>query len=279
LESVLTQQPAPYDVVVSDDGSSDDLESALRPFRTRITLISGPNRGLAVARNRAAAVAQGDLLALLDADDVWLPGRMAAFACAAAARPDLAILTTDAVIVRNGKADVDTYYAVRQFYIDDQPLGILRNSFIFGAGAVRAHAFHSVAGYRPGARYAEDWDLWLRLIFAGHRAGLIDQPLYEYRRSASSLTGHKVELCIGVLAVLDRARALVTAGPQASQLQQTEQRWREAAAQSARRTGDGRARALAVRAATGKGATARARLRYSAMALAPRPRMPAAGVR
>ena len=269
LESVLTQQPAPFEVIVSDDGSRDDLDGALRPFIHRINLVRGPNAGLAAARNRAAAAARGDLLALLDADDVWLPERLRAFVDAAAARPDLDVLTTDAVIVRNGVPDPQTYYATREFYEQDQAIGILRNSFIFGCGAIRTSVFRAVGGYRDGVRYAEDWDLWLRLLLRGRRAGLIDEPLYEYRRSSDSLTGHKLELAVGVLAALALARRLVSSQPQRRQLDLTQQQWRETAARSAALLNDPRARGMALRAAAGIHARPRARARFAAAAVLP----------
>lgn len=269
LESALRQTPAPCEVVVSDDGSQDDLAAALRPFRSHIRLVRGPNAGLAVARNRAAAVARGDLLALLDADDVWLPGRVDALTAAAASRPDLAVLTTDAVITRDGLPDEQTYYASREFYVEEQDIGILRNSFVFGAGAIRADAFRAAGGYRTGARYAEDWDLWLRMLLGGKRAGLVDAPLYEYRRRTDSLTGHRLELALGVLDVLARARVLVSSGRQRRQLQLTTQQWREVAARAAARSADSRARRIALRAATGRHARPRARLRFAAAAVVP----------
>ena len=270
LESALTQVPAPFEVVVSDDGSEDDLDRVLRPFRTRVTLVRGPNGGLAVARNRAADGARGDLLALLDADDVWLPGRVGALRAAAAARPDLSVLTTDAVESRAGLRTPGTYYGVRSFATEDQEVAILRDNFIFGAGAVRTDAFRSVGGYRPGTRYAEDWDLWVRLLLRGHRAGLVDSPLYEYRRRPESLTSQRVELALAGLELLRRTRSAALTAPQRHQLAITEQRWRETAASAAHRAADPRARVLAARAAVGARAGVRARLRYGAAAVLPR---------
>jgi glycosyltransferase involved in cell wall biosynthesis len=223
-----------------------------------------------VARNRAAEVARGELLALLDADDVWLPGRVSALAAAAAARPDLSVLTTDAVESRDGVRTPGTYYGLRAFPTEDQEVAVLRENFIFGAGAIRTDAFRSVGGYRPGTRYAEDWDLWVRLLLGGHRAGLVDAPLYEYRRRPESLTSQRVELALGVLELLARTRSAALTGPQRHQLRVTEQHWRETAASAAHRADDRRARVLAARAAAGAGAGMRARLRYGAAAVLPR---------
>lgn len=269
LESVLTQVPPPQEVVVSDDGSRDDLHGALHPFGDRVRLVRGPNAGVATARNRAAAVATGTLFGLLDADDVWLPGRAAALVGAAAARPDLTVITTDAVVVRDGVPDAASYYATRTFPVDDQESAVLVSSFVLGTGAVRADAFRAVGGYRPGSRAAEDWDLWLRLLLTGHRAGLIARPLYEYRRSAGSLTGQRLPLALGTLAVLEDVQALVRRPDHRRQLQRTQQRWRESAARAAGALGDPRARALARQAATGRWATPRDRAGLIARVLLP----------
>lgn len=225
LESALTQRPAPFEVIVSDDGSEDALDAVLAGFGNRVRLVRGPNRGVATARNRAASVAHGDLLGLLDADDVWLPGRAAALTEAAGARPDLSILTTDAVVVRDGEPSPGSYYASRTFDVQDQAAAILRSNFVLGAGAVRARALAEAGGYNPVARWAEDWDLWLRLILRGHRAGLVQAPLYEYRRREGSLTRQRIDLALGVAATLERARPLVKDPGAAAVLRQSQQEW------------------------------------------------------
>jgi glycosyltransferase involved in cell wall biosynthesis len=258
LESALIQRPAPFEVVVSDDGSEDDLDRVLVGFGERVRVVRGPNGGLATARNRAAAVARGELLGLLDADDVWLPGRAAALTSAAAARPDLSIITTDAVVVRDGRPDTDTYYDIRSFETEDQEAAILRSNFVFGAGAVRSSALAAAGGYDPAARWAEDWDLWLRMILAGHRAGLVRAPLYEYRRRGGSLTDRKVDLALGVEALLRRARPLVTDPRLRTVLDQTRSQWAATAVRSARASADPRRRRLALAAVRAGGHRPRA---------------------
>ena len=76
LQSVLSQTFLPQDVIVVDDGSTDDTEDVLEPFRRHIHYIRQENQGPAVARNRGIAEAKGDLIAFLDADDVWVPEKL-----------------------------------------------------------------------------------------------------------------------------------------------------------------------------------------------------------
>ena len=264
LESVLDQRPAPLEVIVSDDGSEDDTRRVAAEFGDRVRLVRGPNRGPATARNRAVRVARGALIGLVDADDVWLPGRGAALVAAAAARPDLSAVTTDGVIVRDGVPEGVSYYAIRHFEVEDQEYAVLRSNFVFGAGAVRASALAAVGGYDPASIWAEDWDLYLRLILGGHRVGLVRAPLYEYRRRRGSLTARRVELALGVLAVLERAESLVSTPRHHAALAETRREWSVRAARSAWASGDTRRRALARAALRQSGHPPRVRARLLA---------------
>src|SRR3989442_7824474 len=94
VESVLAQTLPPIEIIVSDDGSTDDLAGALAPYGDRIQVVRGPNGGLPVARNRGFRAASGEFVANLDADDVLYPEWFEAVGGLAATRPHLHILTT-----------------------------------------------------------------------------------------------------------------------------------------------------------------------------------------
>src|SRR5436305_10109763 len=96
IDSALAQTLAPHEVIVCDDGSTDDLEGALAPYRDQIVLIRQENAGEGAAKNAAARAATGDFVVVLDADDRFLPERLEALCELAVARPDLDIPTTDA---------------------------------------------------------------------------------------------------------------------------------------------------------------------------------------
>ena len=76
VESVLLQTAASREVIVVDDGSTDDTARVLAGFGGRIRVIRQPNRGVAAARNAGAALASGDVLTWLDADDTWWPRKL-----------------------------------------------------------------------------------------------------------------------------------------------------------------------------------------------------------
>ena len=205
LDSIRRQTVQPLEVIVCDDGSTDDLERALEPYRDQITLVRKANGGEASAKNAAAAAASGDFVAILDADDVYLPGRLAALSEFAQARPDLDILTTDAHLVVEGRQVRRNYDRRWRFEIADQRRAILQRNFIFGHAAVRRELLLEHGGFDESILWTTDWELWLRLILAGALAGCIDQPLSLYRLRASSLTAQRRNLLLGKLATLEKA--------------------------------------------------------------------------
>ena len=207
VESALTQTLRPHEVIVCDDGSTDNLESALSAYRDRITLIGKENGGEGSAKDAASRAATGEFVVILDADDAFLPKRLEALAELARARPDLDILTTDAYLEAGGETLRRVYGEGWEFEVEDQRLAILQRNFIFGAAAVRRERLLAVGGFDPTLRYAADWDLWIRMLLAGSAAGLVQEPLYRYRVGPTALSSRRAPLIRGFVRVLERAAA------------------------------------------------------------------------
>jgi glycosyltransferase involved in cell wall biosynthesis len=205
IESALAQTVAPVEIVVCDDGSTDALDNALAPYRQQIVLVRQQNRGVGAAKNAAAKATSGDFIAILDADDVYLPERLARLGDAAQARPDLDILTTDALIVAGGQPHRRAYDETWAFEVGDQRRAILERCFILGHAAVRREPFLAAGGFDETLRAVVDWDLWLRMILSGSRAGLLPEPLSEYRVRAGSISTDRIEVLRNGIRVLARA--------------------------------------------------------------------------
>jgi glycosyltransferase involved in cell wall biosynthesis len=207
LDSIRSQTLPALEVIVCDDGSTDHLETALAPYRDEIVLLRQDNRGESSARNAAAGAASGDFVAILDADDVYRPGYLAAVNELAQLRPDLDILTTNGVLVADGVEVRELYDGRWTFDVADQRRAILQRNFVFGLAAVRRAVLLEHGGFDESIVWTEDWDLWLRLILAGSAAGCVDEPLAEYRLSETSLTARRRELLLGKIGTLEKARA------------------------------------------------------------------------
>jgi glycosyltransferase involved in cell wall biosynthesis len=208
LESLLAQTMPPIEIIVCDDGSTDDLAQAVAPYRSSITFLSKENGGEASAKNTAARAASGEFVAILDADDIYLPERLEALAELSMRRPDLDILTADCLVVANGRVIRRCYDGGYHFETEDQRRGILERNFI-GPGhmAVRREHLLAVGGFDENFRWATDWDCWIRMIFAGSRAGMVAEPLAEYRVRESSLASNRVRQFEAYVAVLEKAAA------------------------------------------------------------------------
>src|SRR5262245_24730960 len=76
IESVLAQTLPPLEIIVVDDGSTDDTPERLAPYLDRIVFLGQENRGVSAARNAGIQAARGNLIAFLDSDDVWHPRKI-----------------------------------------------------------------------------------------------------------------------------------------------------------------------------------------------------------
>jgi glycosyltransferase involved in cell wall biosynthesis len=104
ITSALTQIRAGDEVIVVDDGSTDSTIEALRPFRERVRYIKKKNGGAGAARNTGVQHARNPLVAFLDSDDEWMPGKIAVQRGLMQARPDLLFCFSDfAITDKNGQ--------------------------------------------------------------------------------------------------------------------------------------------------------------------------------
>jgi glycosyltransferase involved in cell wall biosynthesis len=275
LTSAFAQTVAPAEVVVCDDGSTDDLFGAVATYADRVTMLRQTNAGEAAAKNTGVRAAAGEFVVFLDADDLFLPERLEALAELVEARPDLDILTTDAFLELDGEVVRRCYDASWTFEVDDQRAAILERNFVFGLAAVRRRRLLELGGFDESLRYATDWDLWLRLILDGSRAGLVAEPLAKYRLSSASLSAQRAALLRGRCRVLEKAlaRSGLTVAERGRATRALEANRRAALLAEARqRLADGRAgaRAAAWRVATARSMPLRTRLKAAAGAAAPR---------
>src|ERR1700722_4833051 len=118
LRSIFAQTFADNEVIVVDDGSTDDTASVLARFGDRIRVITQPNRGLSSARNAGVRASSGEYIAFLDDDDEWMPEKLARCVPVLDADPDCALVYTFAL-----KVDVQGQQMGSQSAIDGRPEG------------------------------------------------------------------------------------------------------------------------------------------------------------
>ncbi len=189
VQSALAECAPEDEVLVVDDGSRDDPLSVLADD-PRLRVIHQPPLGIVAAMERGRRELDTPLIARLDADDVALPGRIAAQRALLAADPGLAAVGGRARM-RADSGEVPE--GMRRYTewvnsLDDPHRGILVESPLFHpAVLMRAAAVEAVGGYRDGD-FPEDYDLWLRFVAGGWRIGAAAQDVVLLRDRPGRLT-------------------------------------------------------------------------------------------
>lgn len=176
VESVLSQDYPEKEVIVVDDGSTDDTSERLfQHFDRRITLLRQENRGVSAARNCGILASAGTFLAFLDSDDSWLPGKLSAQMKWMEAHPEFAACQTEEVWIRDGvRVNPCRHHRKHSGWIFEKllPLCLVSPSAVL----VRRDVFEEVGLFDESFPACEDYDLWIR-IGARHPIGLIETPL------------------------------------------------------------------------------------------------------
>lgn len=204
IESVLGQRYRPVEIVVVDDGSTDDTTRVLAGFGERIRVARMEGRGVSEARNHGSALASGELILFLDADDLLLPGALEALVEAFRAHRgiDAAYGSWYRMDVRTGRCAL-----VRSWIAPGHLLPrLLRGNVVVTPSAMllRRRAVIEVGGFDPALSFAADWDLWLRLALREHRFGSVPGPVAIYRVHAGSMTRSLARAAADVWQVLDK---------------------------------------------------------------------------
>lgn len=213
VTSALSQDPPPHQVIVADDGSEDAVAQALQPFGDQVELLRLPHAGVSSTRNAACRHASGDFALFLDADDLLLPGKLAALARLGRERPDFDILATDLWFEEEGHRS-GRFGEVNPFPAEgDQRRTILERCFV-AQPALRRSRLLALGGFDESLRTGEDWDCVLRLVLAGSLAGFDADPLGVYRIHGGSLTSSRAGTFRDRARVLEKALANPNLRPQ-----------------------------------------------------------------
>ena len=179
VDSVLAQNFRDFELIVVDDGSTDDTPRLLQEYGEAIRVFRQENRGVSAARNAGIAVSRGALIAFLDSDDLWLQGKLARQVEFFKAHADALICQTEEIWVRNGRrVNPGKRHRKRGGMIFEPSLDLCLVSP--SAVMVRRELFQCVGFFDEGLPACEDYDLWLR-VSSRYAVHLIDIPLIVKR--------------------------------------------------------------------------------------------------
>ncbi len=210
VDSVLAQDYRDFELIVVDDGSRDDTAAILATYGAALRVVSKPNGGLSSARNAGIAAARGDYLAFLDADDWWLPGKLARQVALLDGQPGVLFCScTTSVRTPEGQALPDWRCCKGEGRALEDIFAV--NAFVAGSGSAvmaRRAAFARVGGFDEALRSLEDIDMWMRLAAQGDYACL-DEPLAVIEKRAGSMSGNLDVMRAAAIQVMRKNRDLL----------------------------------------------------------------------
>jgi glycosyltransferase involved in cell wall biosynthesis len=210
LDSVFAQTYPLYQVIVVNDGSPDTpaLEEALLPYMHRVTYIKQENRGLSGARNTGLRAATGDLVACLDADDIWEPTYLEEQTRFLREHPEYDLVYCNAQFFGDSIHDGTEYMALCHSEGEATAAAIIaRRCHVFVSVTARTPALKAVA-FDESLRSCEDFDCWLRFAAAGYKIGYHRKVLVLYRKHGASLSANPTRMAEYNLQVLTKGLSL-----------------------------------------------------------------------
>lgn len=182
IESVLGQNYRPIEVIVADDGSTDDTAVVASRYGQEVRLVSQANAGPAAARNLGVRSATGDFVAFLDQDDVWRPEKLRRQYARFEERPELDISV----------AHVQRFWvsalAEQEKRYRDHRLAKPLPGYVTGTILARRSVFDRSGMFNPALRYGDTMEWYLRAVDAGAVAELLPDVLLLHRMHAENLS-------------------------------------------------------------------------------------------
>lgn len=175
IDSVLAQDYRNFELIVVDDGSTDQTPEILNTYRENLTALRQHNQGVSSARNAGIAAASGNLVAFLDSDDLWLPSKLSRQVEFFNANPKAQICQTEETWIRNNvRVNPKKRHKKISGMIFEPSLKLCLVSP--SAVMIRKNLFENVGLFDENLPACEDYDLWLR-ISCRYPVYLIETPL------------------------------------------------------------------------------------------------------
>lgn len=210
VESVFAQTFADWELVVIDDGSTDDTPAAVKPFLSdpRVRYVRSDKLGQSRAKNLGIRLSRGDVIAFLDADDAWRPTKL---------EKQLALLREDVGVVFCGRELIDeSGNKLTKQPTANPPTGrvldamFVQNFVCFSSAMVRRQVFDHVGSFDPLWDLAIDFDLWLR-VARRYSFAYVPEPLVLYRTGHGNLSQKLSDRVATAFSIMHRHRAGIAA--------------------------------------------------------------------
>jgi glycosyltransferase involved in cell wall biosynthesis len=212
IDSVLMQTYRSYELIVIDDGSTDNTELVLQPYlqkgdqqeRAEIRYMYQTNQGVGAARNHGIRLAQAEWIAFLDQDDVWFPDKLALQVACLQSQPQLGIVHSGWQIIDAAGRLRSTVQPWQGLPILDREAWLQWKPVFLGAMLFRRDWLAKVGGFREQWQQTGDVDLVLRLASLGCPAAWVKQATVKYRQHSTNTSHNVLEQSQELEAVLEQ---------------------------------------------------------------------------
>ncbi len=204
VKSALAQTYPAYQVIVVDDGSTDQTSEVLAQFGESIQIIRQPNRGLPAARNSGICAASGDLLAFLDADDLWFPDKLARQVPLFERDSQVGLVFSNAHYFDAQGLHKATFFDLVPPASGEVFTTLFERNFVpVLTAVVRRDCLRTAGEFDESLTACEDYDLWLR-IARDWKLDYIQETLARYRLSSGQMSGNPLRMLQNMLIVRRR---------------------------------------------------------------------------
>lgn len=203
IQSVLAQTYENFELLIVDDGSTDNTREIVKPFLndSRVRYFRQENKGQPAALNHGIRESAGEYLAFLDADDIWVSEKLELQIPLFSQSEKLGVIYSGVVCIDENGLKLDRSSG-RLFRGRLTNLLLIRNLIGFGTSVVKKDCFNHIGGFNENIKWGNDYDLWLRLS-TKYEFDYIDQFLLHYRVWPNQMTynsGEKIYLsAIGIM--------------------------------------------------------------------------------
>lgn len=186
IDSVLGQTYGPIEIIVINDGSTDDTGDIVKAYGDKVRSIHQENQGPSAARNAGITGAKGEYIAFLDADDAWLPGKIEKQVKVMEKRPELGLVCSGSYVVDKDDR-VITEWNMPESGEETFESVYDQNFILCLTVMVRKECLDKVGLFDGSLFLSQDYDLWLRII-KHYPFHYVNEPLARYRVHSTNIT-------------------------------------------------------------------------------------------
>jgi glycosyltransferase involved in cell wall biosynthesis len=187
IESILTQSYQPLEVIIVDDGSTDETPQVVAGFKDRVVYLEQSNRGPSATPNLGVSASQGDFVAFLDPDDLWHPEKLARQMACFEARPELDLCVSHVQLFWVSELEGEAARLRHRARVNTVP------GYTSGTLLTRRTFFDAVGDYEASLWFGDATDWFLRAADRGAVMELLPDVLLYHRMHVTNLTRRRID--------------------------------------------------------------------------------------